>query len=73
MKFSLVLPLLVLSNRPKMRTNPIAVWHSLMGILVSASSPAVGGEALSMYTSNLAKGGVVPPQVIIGDQHAQIL
>jgi hypothetical protein len=50
-----------------------AIWHSATGALVSAVNPAVAGEALSMYTSNLANGGVIPPQVIVGDRPANIL
>jgi hypothetical protein len=38
-----------------------AIWHSTTGEIASASSPAVAGEALSMYAANLAEGGVIPP------------
>jgi hypothetical protein len=50
-----------------------AVWHSATGEIASSSSPAVAGEALSMYTTSLAQGGVIPPQVTIGGQLAQVL
>lgn len=50
-----------------------AIWHSATGAIVSASNPAVAGEALSMYTTNLPKGGVVPPQVIVGGEIAKVL
>ena len=41
--------------------------------MVSAANPAVAGEALSMYTSNLARDGAIPPRVIVGDQFSQVL
>jgi hypothetical protein len=50
-----------------------AIWHSATGGIVSASDPAIPGEVLSMYAANLAPGGVVPPQVIVGGQLAQTL
>jgi hypothetical protein len=50
-----------------------AVWHATTGKVVSASSPAVAGEALSMYTTSLVDGGVVPPQVAVGGRLAEIL
>ncbi len=42
-----------------------AIWHSTTGAIVSAGNPAIAGEALSLFTANLAKDGVVPPQVIV--------
>lgn len=50
-----------------------AIWHSTTGAVVSASDPAIAGEALSMYTANLAAGGVIPPQVIVGGRLAKVL
>jgi hypothetical protein len=50
-----------------------AIWHSTMGAVVSAGNPAIAGEALSMYTSNLAKDAALPPQVISGDRFAEVL
>jgi hypothetical protein len=50
-----------------------AVWHATTGQLASPGAPAIGGEALSMYTNNLTEGGVIPPQVFIGEKPAQIL
>jgi len=50
-----------------------AIWHSATGLIASSQNPAVAGEILSMYTTNLAEGGVVPPQVAIGGKLAEIL
>lgn len=50
-----------------------AIWHSTTGEIATSSSPAVAGEALSMYAANLAEGGVIPPQVAIGGKLAEIL
>jgi uncharacterized protein (TIGR03437 family) len=52
---------------------PGAIWHSSTGAVVSASSPAIAGEALSMFTSNLASNGAIPPQIIVGDQISKLL
>jgi hypothetical protein len=50
-----------------------AIWHSATGLIASSQNPAVAGEILSMYTTSLAEGGAVPPQVAIGGQLAEIL
>lgn len=50
-----------------------AIWHATTGEVVSGGNPAIAGEALAMYTSNLAEGGAVPPQVTIGAKLAEIL
>ena len=50
-----------------------AVWHNTTGQLASPSSPAVAGEVLAMCTNNLIEGGVIPPQVVIGGQPAEVL
>jgi hypothetical protein len=50
-----------------------AIWHSISGNIASATNPAIAGEVLSMYTANLAPGGVVPPQVMVGGKLAQVL
>jgi len=50
-----------------------AIWHSTSGEIASASSPAVAGEVLSMYTNNLIAGGVIPPQIVAGGRIAEVL
>ena len=49
-----------------------AIWHATTGQLASVDNPAVAGEILSMYTTSLADGGVIPPQVAVGGRLAQI-
>jgi len=50
-----------------------AIWHAQTGQIASAGNPAIAGEALSMYTTSLAEGGVIPPQVAVGGRLAQVL
>ncbi len=50
-----------------------AVWHATTGQLAAPEAPAISGEALSMYTTNLTEGGVIPPQVFISGKSAQVL
>jgi hypothetical protein len=50
-----------------------AIWNSTTGMIASPCSPAAAGEILSMYTSNLAEGGVIPPHVTVGGRLAEIL
>jgi hypothetical protein len=50
-----------------------AIWHAATGQIASANDPAIAGEALSMYTTSLAVGGVIPPQVAVGGRLAEIL
>jgi hypothetical protein len=50
-----------------------AIWHSATGLIASSQNPAVAAEILSMYTTSLFEGGVIPPQVAVGDRLAEIL
>jgi len=50
-----------------------AIWHSTTGQLASPAASAVTGEALSMYTTALTEGGLIPPQVFIGGRSAEVL
>jgi uncharacterized protein (TIGR03437 family) len=50
-----------------------AIWHATTGQVASANNPAAAGEALSMYTTSLVEGGVMPPQVTVGGLVAKVL
>jgi hypothetical protein len=50
-----------------------AIWHAMTGQAASADNPAIAGEALSMYTTSLVNGGVMPPQVAVGGRFAEVL
>jgi uncharacterized protein (TIGR03437 family) len=50
-----------------------AIWNAQTGQIVSAANPGVAGNVLSMYTTSLVEGGVIPPHVAIGGQLAEVL
>jgi len=49
-----------------------AIWDGVTGRVVSPSAPGVAGEILSMYTSGLENGNIIPPQVAVGGRLAEI-
>lgn len=70
---AIVVPAPQLFALPGGGENQGAIWHSATGIIASPDSPAVGGDILSMYTTNLSDGGAIPPQVSIGGRFADVL
>jgi hypothetical protein len=50
-----------------------AIWHAQTGQIASADYPGIAGEVLSMYTTGLVEGGVIPPQVAVGGRLAEVL
>jgi hypothetical protein len=50
-----------------------AIWHAQTGQIAAADNAAEAGEALSMYTTSLTEGSVIPPQVIVGGRLAEVL
>jgi len=51
----------------------LIAWHAATAQVVSPGKPAFAGEYLSMYTTGLGDGNVIPPQVAVGGQLAEIL
>jgi hypothetical protein len=50
-----------------------AIWNGVTGLIVSPANPASAGDVLSMYTTSLFEGGVIPPQIAVGGELADIL
>jgi hypothetical protein len=49
-----------------------AIWHADTGQIASGDNPAVAGQVLAMYTTSLSEGALIPPQVAIGGQMAEV-
>jgi hypothetical protein len=50
-----------------------AIWNGVTGQIASAANPGTAGDVLSMYTTSLFEGGVIPPQIAIGGKLADVL
>jgi len=50
-----------------------AIWNGVTGLIVSPTNPASAGDVLSMYTTSLVEGGMIPPRVAVGGNLADIL
>ena len=50
-----------------------AFWNGVTGQIVTPGNPVAAGDVLSMYTTSLVDGSVIPPQVAIGGQLAEVM
>lgn len=49
------------------------IWNAATGVTAWRNTPAVAGDILSTYTTTLAEGGLIPPQISVGGRLAEIL
>ena len=50
-----------------------AIWNAETGRIASPDNPATAGAILSLYTTNLAPNGSIPPRIAIGGRLAEVL
>jgi hypothetical protein len=50
-----------------------AIWHAATGQIASPDNPATAGDVLSMYTTSLFEGGLIPPQISVNGQLADVI
>jgi len=70
---AILIPAPVLFSLSGDRQGQGAIWHASTGQTASSQNPTVTGEILSMYTTGLGDGSVIPPQVAVGGRLAEIL
>jgi hypothetical protein len=58
---------------PGSDTQQGAIWNASSGQVASAQNPATAGDILSMYTTSLIEGGLMPPYVSVGGVLAKVL
>ena len=69
---TVMIPATMLFSLPSDGKGQGAIWDGVTGRVVSPSAPGVAGEILSMYTSGLGNGNIIPPQVAVGGHLAEI-
>ena len=50
-----------------------SIWNAATGKISSTDNPAAVGDALSMYTTGLIKGGIILPRVVVDGRLAEII
>jgi hypothetical protein len=63
----------MLFTAPGNRQTQGAIWHTSTGRIASPDNPAGEGEILSLYTTNLMSGALLPPRIAIGGRFGETL